>query len=321
MTAAHAWTSALDPAGPQAAHEARLFWFFFGVTGVVFVVVLAALALAIAASRKRRDESAHERQARDRRAERFVSIGIVTTVVILFVLLISSVRTGRLLASLQSTPAVSVSVIGHRWWWEVTYDDQVAGRRVLTANELHIPTGQPIAVSVTSRDVIHSFWVPALQGKRDLIPGYTTTLWLQADRPGLYHGQCAEFCGRQHARMAIDVVAESGQEFSAWLDRQRQPAQPPSTDTERRGRDVFVNGTCATCHTITGTRAHGQLAPDLTHIASRARLASATIPNLPGHLAEWIRNPQSFKPGSEMPPQMLAADDLEALRRYLESLE
>ena len=113
--------------------------------------------------------------------------------------------------------------------------------------------------------------------------------------------------------MAIDVVAESGQEFSAWLDRQRQPAQPPSTDTERRGRDVFVNGTCATCHTITGTRAHGQLAPDLTHIASRARLASATIPNLPGHLAEWIRNPQSFKPGSEMPPQMLAADDLEAL--------
>jgi cytochrome c oxidase subunit 2 len=190
----------------------------------------------------------------------------------------------------------------------------------MTANELHIPTGRPIVLKVTSRDVIHSFWVPNLQGKRDLIPGYTTALWLQADRTGVFRGQCAEFCGLQHAHMALDVVAESDRDFEGWLDAMRQPGRAPPEPAARRGHDVFMQARCAGCHTIRGTEAAGQTAPDLTHIATRSTLGAGTLPNTPENLTAWIQDPQRVKPGNQMPPNPLAADDLQALVAYLETL-
>jgi cytochrome c oxidase subunit 2 len=257
----------------------------------------------------------------ERSLTRVVTGAVITTVVILFVLLVSSIWTERLIASLQAPSAISIDLQGHQWWWEVEYEDGVPSRRVTTANEIHIPVGRPIVIKVTSRDVIHSFWVPNLAGKRDLIPGYTTAIWLQADRPGLYRGQCAEFCGRQHANMAIEVVAEPDGDFERWLDGQRQPAGAPLDGVAQHGLDVFVAGQCVACHTVRGTLAHGQLGPDLTHVASRRTIGAGTLPNTKDHLAEWIVNPQASKPGNQMPPNVLADSDVQALLAYLETLK
>jgi cytochrome c oxidase subunit 2 len=238
----------------------------------------------------------------------------------LIALLVASVWTGRTVASLHASSAVTIAITGHQWWWEVQYEDAVPSRRVVTANELHIPTDRPVVLKVTSRDVIHSFWVPNLQGKRDLIPGYTTALWVQASRAGVFRGQCAEFCGMQHAHMAFDVVAESDEEFTRWLDVMRQPGRDPSDPTARKGRDVFMQARCASCHAVRGSDAAGQIAPDLTHIASRSTLGAGSLANTPDNLATWIRDSQHVKPGNQMPPNPLAADDLQALVAYLEAL-
>jgi cytochrome c oxidase subunit 2 len=192
---------------------------------------------------------------------------------------------------------------------------------VITANEIHIPVGQPVEFQLKSRDVIHSFWVPTLHGKRDLIPRHVTTMTLQADRPGVYRGQCAEFCGYQHAHMAILVVAEPLEQFAAWLEHQRRPAAEPSDARQQRGQEVFLSAPCVMCHTIRGTLAGGRVAPDLTHIAGRHTLAAGTLPNTPGHLAGWIIDPQHIKPGNRMPAHSLNADDLQALLAYLGSLK
>jgi cytochrome c oxidase subunit II len=250
-----------------------------------------------------------------------VAGAVFVTVVILFVLLVSSISTGRAIASLGSPGAVTISLTGHQWWWEVEYEDSVPSRRVKTANEMHLPTGRPIAITVTSTDVIHSFWVPNLQGKRDLIPGYQTAIWLQVDAPGQFRGQCAEFCGRQHANMALDVVAESPADFEKWLDHARTVPDPPSADEERYGQDVFLSRQCVGCHTIHGTPAHGQLGPDLTHLATRKTIAAGALPNTRDHLARWVLNAQAIKPGNQMPPNVLAAPEMQALVAYLETLK
>jgi cytochrome c oxidase subunit 2 len=202
----------------------------------------------------------------------------------------------------------------------VVYEDPTASRQVTTANEIHVPVKRPVVLKVTSRDVIHSFWAPNLLGKRDLIPGYTTAIWLDVDRPGVFRGQCAEFCGLQHAHMAFDVIAQSEADFEQWLDLQRYPAAEPGSDQERRGREVFMTARCATCHRIQGTDAQGQVAPDLTHVSGRATLAAGTLPNSRGHLAGWIANSQAIKPGNQMPPNPLSGDDLLAVTAYLEKL-
>jgi cytochrome c oxidase subunit 2 len=183
-----------------------------------------------------------------------------------------------------------------------------------------VPVGVPVRIHGTSVDVIHSFWVPSLHGKMDLIPGRQTQIWVQADRPGVYRGQCAEFCGYQHAHMGFVVVAEPREQFDAWLDAQRAPAAEPADDEERLGRDVFVNGTCAMCHTIRGTPAASRTGPELTHVGSRATLAAGTLPNQRGHLAGWIVDPQGIKPGVRMPQNRLAPHELNALLAYLEHL-
>jgi cytochrome c oxidase subunit 2 len=290
------------------------------VTTLVFVVTLAFVWAALARGTRRARDGA-PLPASHRALTRSVAGAVALTVVVLFGLLTASVLTGRTVASLHASSAVTINVTGHQWWWEVEYDDAVPARRMLTANELHIPTGRPIVLKVTSRDVIHSLWVPNLHGKRDLIPGYTTAIWLQADEPGIFRGQCAEFCGLQHAHMAFDVVAEPEAAYQQWLDGMRQPAVPPRGGDERRGHDLFMANRCAGCHTISGTAAHGQLAPDLTHLASRSTLGAGTFPNTPEHLAAWIADPQASKPGNQMPPSPLSEGDLLALRAYLGSLK
>jgi cytochrome c oxidase subunit II len=311
--------SALDPAGRQAASIQHLWWFMFWVAAAVFAIVLSVLALALVRGRSRQRNPSVQGSS-ESALTTAVAAAIAVTVGILFVLLIASISTGQAVASLGTAQAVSISITGHQWWWEVEYEDAIPNRRMKTANEIHIPTGRPVVFKVTSRDVIHSFWAPNLHGKRDLIPGYVTAIWLQADRPGIYRGQCAEFCGLQHAHMAFEIVAESDVDFERWLDAERQPAAEPQTDAEQRGRAVFLTGRCSVCHRIRGTSAFGTLGPDLTHMASRDTLAAGTLPNTRGHLAGWVVDPQTLKPGNQMPPNVLSPDDLLSLIAYLEIL-
>jgi cytochrome c oxidase subunit 2 len=231
------------------------------------------------------------------------------------------VFTDRVLAQLRDDRAVRIRVTSHQWWWDARYGGAEAAEMFTTANELHIPVGRPVVLTLESADVIHSFWVPALSGKKDLIPGRTATLRLQADRPGVYRGQCAEFCGTQHAKMALLIVAEPEDDFQRWATRQRQPAREPTDDLQRRGRDVFQQASCAMCHAIHGTRAGGRRAPDLTHLASRRTIAAGTLPNSVGNLAGWIVDPHRIKPGVNMPANALSPDDLHALLAFLRALE
>jgi cytochrome c oxidase subunit 2 len=212
-------------------------------------------------------------------------------------------------------------VIARQWWWELQYQADPPSQMVTTANELHIPVGKTVLLQLQSRDVIHSFWVPALHGKRDLIPGHPSTTAIRADRPGLYRGQCAEFCGVQHARMGLLVVAEPPDQFERWLAAARRPPPAPTTATARRGREVFLQGPCVMCHTVSGTIAAATNGPNLTHVASRMSLAAGTVANVRGHLAGWIADSQGIKPGNHMPRLSLPSADLLAVVEYLETLK
>ena len=307
--------SALHPAGPGAASVSDLWWLMFWTCTVVYVLVMGALALAVLHRRRRRRDAPSERTLL-----RSVVAASAVTIVILFGLLFASVVTGRAIGSLGSADAVVVDVTGNQWWWDVEYLDPNPSLRVRTANELHLPVGRPVRIQLKSNDVIHSFWVPNLHGKMDLIPGRQTVLWLQADRPGVYRGQCAEYCGLQHAHMAFHVVAESPDAFERWLDGQRQAAPAPATPEQAQGRGIVERGSCALCHTVRGTAAGGRTAPDLTHLATRSSLAAGTAPNTRGYLAGWIVDPQHLKPGAKMPATGLSADELQAVLAYLETL-
>ncbi|HEY0995432.1 MAG TPA: cytochrome c oxidase subunit II [Gemmatimonadaceae bacterium] len=222
----------------------------------------------------------------------------------------------------RAAPVVTVEVIGHQWWWELRYTGPTLRGDVVTANELHLPVGQPVRLLLTSTDVIHSFWVPGLNGKLDLIPGDTNDLRLTAREPGRYTGQCAEYCGAQHAKMGLLVVAQAPADFQRWWGEQLQPRQPPHDSLALAGERLFVEGPCAMCHTVRGTGAQGQVAPDLTHIGSRAMLGANAIPNSPGYLAGWITNAQGIKPGVRMPPiTFYDGPELQALVAYLQGLK
>ncbi len=309
--------SALNPAGPVAASIANLTWWFFGVCAVVYVLTMAALVWALVRRRKPSDDA----PGTSTRLGWIVAGAAAVTVVTLIVLTVSSVVAGRGLTSPSGPGAITVDVTGHQWWWEFEYQDVSPNERVNSPNELHIPVGVPVVLKVTSSDVIHSFWVPNLHGKRDLVPGMITHTWIQADKPGVYRGQCAEFCGHQHAHMAFLVVAEPMEDFLRWLQHQREGAPQPRTDAEKRGHDVFIRGPCVMCHTIRGTMAGSRVGPDLTHVAGRQTIAAGTLPTTRGHLAGWIVDSQSIKPGNRMPPNILAGEDLQALLTYIESLK
>jgi cytochrome c oxidase subunit 2 len=211
---------------------------------------------------------------------------------------------------------LAVAVKGRQWFWEVSYP----GTKAVTANEIHIPVRTRVNLLGTTGDVIHSFWVPELNRKVDLVPGHPNRLLLEADEPGAYRGQCAEFCGLQHAHMAMWVYAEPPAKFRAWLANMAKPARPPSTASERRGQRVFLSTPCAHCHTLRGTNAQGKIGPDLTHLATRTTLAALVLPNNRAALEEWLRDPQHVKPGNLMPAVDLSDADYRALVSYLESL-
>ena len=312
--------SMLDPQGPAARNLAALTWVLLGFLGLATVGVLAVGALAV--FRRRGADPREERQLRlERRL--IVGGGIVLPALIALVLTGLNVGFGRAVDGWSGRPmevglanGAEVEIVGHRFWWEIRYRQD----GFLTANELHIPVGRPVTISMTSIDVIHSFWVPQLHGKIDLNPGHTTYLTLEADRAGVYRGQCAEFCGIQHALMGFLVVAEDEEEHAAWRERQAQPAGEPDGDAAL-GLQVFLEQGCGACHAIAGTQAEGRLGPDLTHFGSRRTIAAATVPNTRGHLGGWIVDPQRIKPGNLMPPMRVGSDELNALLDFLEGLE
>jgi cytochrome c oxidase subunit 2 len=313
--------SALLPKGPQAERIHELWQFMWVVSLVVWILVLAALFWAT--FRHRSPSTAEKDSARlsaGGRGARHAVIGATAlTIVILFVFLILDFRTGRAFSG-PPRGALPIKVVGYQWWWEIQYPSARPDQIVTTANEVHVPAGRPVVLEMTARDVIHSFWAPSLGGKRDLIPGSESTVWFQADTPGVYRGMCAEFCGYQHAKMGFVVVAEPPDTFAAWLEQQRRPARPPGDSLSRRGQEVFLTTTCPMCHAVEGTPAGSRVGPDLTHLASRLTLAAGTLPNNPGNLAGWIVDPQSIKPGARMPANQISPADLQALLSYLESL-
>lgn len=321
--AAAAWLSAcqtngqssLHPAGPAAERIADLWWLMLILAGAVFLLVLAVLYRALT----HRGFRTEPRASDDRGYTRWVVAGgIALPAVLLTPLFLFSLHTFGGLAPPRGRGAVEVLVTGRQWWWDVKYAGQAPAR---TANEIHIPIGTPVRIQLRSADVIHSFWVPALQGKLDLIPGRVNTTWVQADSPGVYRGACAEYCGLQHARMRLRVIAHEPQEFAAWLERERRPAEEPGDSAARAGQAVFLTSGCPLCHTIRGTQAGGIIGPDLTHLAGRSTLAAGTLPNTRGHLGGWVANPQAVKPGTQMPALPLKPDELQALLAYLGALE
>jgi cytochrome c oxidase subunit 2 len=318
--------NSINPAGPQADSLSRLWWLMFVVCSIVFVIVMIALLLALR-HRTREPQFASapilEPSPQEETRRRNVVISAVTiTAIILFVFLIVSYSAGRsLTADLAQKNGLAIELTGHQWWWEVRYDDVDASNIFTTANEIHIPVGVPVIFTLKGADVIHSFWVPNLAGKKDLIPGKINTIWLQADKPGVYRGQCAEYCGLQHARMALWVVAEPQEQFNAWRQNQTQSSVSPTTDSQKHGQQVFLTSTCVMCHAINGTRAGSNFGPNLTHVASRNTIAAATLANTRDHLAQWVKDSQSFKPGNKMPQNNLGESDLQSLLDYLQSLK
>ncbi|MDP5181809.1 cytochrome c oxidase subunit II [Blastococcus sp. BMG 814] len=301
--------SALDPAGPSARRLATLWWALFAVSAVVWLVVVLCVAWAVL---RRRGSEVTPRAGGTRTV---VVAGIVIPTLVLVGTFVGTVSVMRAEAEPPTEPALTIEVIGHLWWWEVRYPDFV------TANELHIPVGRSVQVELRTADVIHSFWVPSLTSKVDLIPNQNNELWLHADEAGEYRGQCAEFCGAQHAGMSFLVIAEPADEFDDWLADQARPAETPTDPLALRGREVLESQSCAACHTVRGTDADGDVGPDLTHFGSRRTLGAGVAPNEPGWLGGWISNSQTIKPGNLMPPQPLDPVDLTALIAYLETLE
>jgi cytochrome c oxidase subunit 2 len=317
------YQSALNPAGPGAQRIADLWLGILGVCIVAFVVVWAFLLRASARRRTTAEPPPVllDTHAADRTATKVVGGFISLMIITLFVILVTSVMAGkRVTKGLSSKDPVTIEVTGHQWWWEIRYPNVDASKTIVTANEIHVPTGVPILMNASSRDVIHSFWAPNVHGKRDLIPGYSSAFWFEVDKPGIYRGQCAEFCGLQHAKMSFFIIAEPLDKYQAWQAQQLADAHAPANELERQGQQVFLRSTCVMCHTIRGTIAGSRVGPDLTHLATRQSIAAATIPNNPGNLGAWIADSQHIKPGNLMPPNPLSGDDLTALLAYLENL-
>jgi cytochrome c oxidase subunit II len=308
--------SILNPRG-SAAESIHGLGELMLLIGVIVWFVVAGATVAALFRRRRADP-----EGDGRRATWFVAIAgaIIPAVVIVAVTVQSTLVLDEIDPGRAGDDTV-IQVTGHQYWWEVRYPDQ----DVVTANEVHIPVGEKVRLQITSDDVIHSFWVPELSGKTDMIPGRSNTMWLETDQPGTYWGQCAEFCGQQHALMRLVVVAHEPEEFEGWVAAQQEPAPitPAGEESTQvaRGREVFMSSSCVYCHAVEGTAAAGELGPDLTHLASRESLAAGILPNDRGNLAAWIVDPQSIKPGNLMPGTDIEGEELQDLLAYLESLE
>jgi cytochrome c oxidase subunit 2 len=304
--------SVLAPAGEAAARITSLSWVLIVGAALIFTAVMGLLVWAI-----------RVQGARPPRTRLWiVGGGMVFPLVVLASLLAWSMA--RTPGWMERPPpgALVVGITAHMWWWEVRLRDPASGREVTLANELHLPAGQAVWLGLSSADVIHSFWVPALGGKMDMVPGRVSHLMVQVDQPGSWRGQCAEYCGEQHARMALHVVAHTPAAFDAWLAAQAQPAAAPSSALVERGRKAFLQQRCNACHTVRGVAEEGRLGPDLTHVGSRLYLGAGTLRNQPGAMAQWVAHTQSVKPDARMPSSTdMDPATLQALAAYLEHLQ
>jgi cytochrome c oxidase subunit 2 len=286
----------------------------------IAVVVIIAILLIAGLMKDRRKELAPHDVVRSGSGMNWIYAGVGISTVVLLILFFADTTTLLSSSYAHTKPALTIQLTAHQWWWQLRYIDGDHVSTFTTANELHIPTGRPVAIELASADVIHSFWVPKLAGKTDVIPGQTNRMFIEADSAGTYRGQCAEYCGLQHAHMALQVVAEPPARFRAWWGAQLAEAPLPTDTAASQGLTVFRQS-CGACHTVRGTSALGIAGPDLTHIMSRATIAAATLPNTRGYLAGWITDPQSVKPGARMPRVELSSDDLQAVLAYLETLQ
>jgi cytochrome c oxidase subunit 2 len=305
--------------GPKADPATTLTW---GLTALsLFVVVVITLLVVVGVVMRRR----RGMRAADAPIEQhgdglvWITAGLAPTLVALGATLVWTMVVLAAIDSPRHPPALTLEVTGHEWWWEVRYLGAGPGDSFATANEIHVPVGEPVKVWLKGADVIHAFWIPALTGKTETIPGRTNLTWLQADHAGVYRGQCAQYCGLQHAHMAVYVIAEPPAAFEAWRRGQMANA-PPATSPETGSGQAVFQARCAECHAVRGTSAHGAKGPDLTHLMSRRTLAAGAVPNTTGGLSGWIANPQALKPGAKMPATYLSGPQLVELRAYLETL-
>ncbi|MDB6106356.1 MAG: hypothetical protein JWO52_6355 [Gammaproteobacteria bacterium] len=312
----------LDAAGQRAETILPLTWFTILVS--VAVCVIIGILLWIAVRRAQASGGALETRSvpvqRGANGLRWISVGVMISVVPLLITLVWTLVALAKVSGPPRNPAVVLDITGHQWWWEVHYTSKEPSESFETANEIHIPVGTPVLLRLHGGDVIHSFWVPKLSGKTDVIPGQINLSWMQAREPGRYRGTCAEFCGSQHARMGLEVVAEPQAEYERWRAAQIEAAPDPVSQPRIRGR-ALVQYRCGLCHQVRGTGAGALSAPDLTHLMSRRTLAAGVIPNTTGNLAGWIQNAQGIKPGCLMPDQYLAADQLADVLAYLATLK
>jgi cytochrome c oxidase subunit II len=308
--------SPLDPRSDPARHVATLWWWMLVVAGIVFVG--AVLMLVAAWFLRGREGLPRFGDSQAITTGAVVLFGMAIPIVVLVTLFVVAnlVVLKDTEAPRADTTSLTIEVTGHQWFWEVRYP----GTTAVTANEIHIPARTRVNLVAKGADVIHSFWVPQLNRKIDTVPGHPNRLLLYADRPGTYRGQCAEFCGLQHAHMGTYVIAEPADRFRSWLANMERPRPQPAGAPERNGERVFLENQCASCHTIRGTSARGGVGPDLTHVATRRTLAALTIPNNGRFLTRWIADPQHVKPGNKMPAIELTAAERRDVVAYLESL-
>jgi cytochrome c oxidase subunit 2 len=302
----------LSPEGPVSRRADQLWDITFAIAAVIFVIVEGLIVFALIKFRHRPGRQAAQFHGNTK-------LEVVLTLVPALILAGLAIPTVQAIADLSQKPdnALEVKVVGHQFWWEYQYSDL----DVITANELHVPIDQPVYVTLEGVDVIHSFWIPKLTGKQDVVPGRVNHMWFEAENPGEYYGQCTEYCGLSHANMRLRVIAMTPDDFDAWVAEQQKPAESPTDSLAAQGEKVFLEGPCINCHAIEGTDAAARTAPDLTHFASRKTFAGAIFENNAENLTKWLEDPPAVKPGSQMPDYGLSAEDIQALVAYLQSLE
>ncbi len=308
--------------GPKADPVVTLTWGLLIISIAVIVIITSLVVVGVWYRRERSSRPiAQVPIGREGNGLRWVSIGAGLSTL---VLLGSLVWTVVVLAAVNGPPraaAVTIEITGQQWWWKARYLSDDASRVFVTADEIHIPVGQPVRIKLIGADVIHSFWVPKLTGKMDAVPGQTNETWIEAKAPGRYLGECSEFCGLQHAHMALTLVAESPEEFQGWWKAQLQPAATDNLSPLALAGERDLEFHCGACHAVRGTGAGGSVAPDLTHLMSRATLAGGIVPNTVGNLAGWLANPQAVKPGTLMPNLYLSGPEIASVTSYLETLQ
>jgi len=322
-TAAHAGTpmTFLKSFGKQGDAILPLTWGMMIISIAVVVVITALLIFGLRRAHRYSSMAVEERELQPAGGGlSWLYIGVGVSTVVLVCTAAWAMVTLAEVGPPPGKPAFTIEVTGHQWWWQVRYLSDEPSRTFNTANEIHIPAGEPVRVKLVSADVIHSFWIPTLGGKTDLVPGQTNVTWLEANKPGVYRGQCTEYCGKQHAHMALTVVASAPDKFKAWWNAQLEGAPAAVNEIAVAGQTTFIQK-CGICHTVRGTRAQGIVGPNLSHLMERHTIAAGTLPNNTGDLAAWISNPQHFKPGSYMPQPEISPAQLQHVLAFLQTLK